>query len=598
MAWMVFFCNLSVTIFASEADSLAVISINAPAIARAIAADPGLKEVVGTEKWPQALQRLAEFSKNTNTDYREALRIIGDTVPRVKNPVGNIQLDGNPTEWNISFPPPDAGRRHKDQETWSARWDRGAAAVVRQDRLYLMIGLANASNYFDRPDNEVRVDIDCKGDGVWDVCLLLSLKKGVWRVKQRHFGSNEKPEVLPTVQGVGGTVAEIGIAISDFVPIKEAKPIWTLCLKAKAKNQEGKTRWADTHEIPVFNENAREGVAAWPYLQTFLCLCADQPLDGFEITAAAIAIVSSTMYLDGDEEVRKKIRVDNAEFLGLARSIDAWQAQTGAEYRLKKYPLEAQLAWASRIKHSNNELLEARRETGNKNNLEDYLRASTSVETFKNLKTLAIQEGLTNTSLAHCCERIDTWVRAKQVAAYTTSIAPNGHLIFHDRQAREDELKALAGFHFKAEVLLKQFETYGYLIGNCSCGQHNKFSQNIMRAVGIAPLGFWVLRSREGNGDHAWPVRYDPAKNVWLSYQKGPNNEHWYLFFVGQRPPVFSYTAEVDLPGLFSMITPYAGPRPFPLLFCRELQGFDVTKTAKTGIPTKEVREWMLTPGF
>lgn len=598
----------------SEAESLAVIRQNAPAVARAIDADKELRSVVGADKWPLALHRLAEFSEKTDADHQDALRIIGDTIARVKNPIATITLDGDPSEWSGAIPRADAAR-HRHRERLRAFWAKGAAAVVRRDRLHLMVGLADAAKYFARPGNQLRLTIDCQGDQAWDIGLSISMHKGAWIVKQKAIGfKGPRIKALPTPQAAIGTVAEVAIAISDFVPLTEAKPIWTMYLEAESTSPNGSVEWLRTEYIHVFNENAMEGVAAWPYVRTFVCLCADKPLEGFELTAAAIAMMSSAMYNNSDEEVRTTIRVDNADFLELARSIDAWQTQIGTEYRLKAYPLEAQLAWAARFRADRNNS-ETNREPGNTNNLENYYWISTSVETLKKLKVLAIKEGRTHASVAECGKRIDDWVRLKQVEPYNTTTAPHSiatdsarKMGLHEaaRKAREEELKAIAGFgSHHAETVLKQIETHGYIIGSCGCGQHNRFCQNLMRALGIAPLGFWVVNSREGkHSDHAWPAWYDPARNVWLSYQagRGEENKRWYLFTV-RRPHVFSYAAEA--------VASYAtaadeldigksntGLGPFPLVFCRELRGRDVPKLSHTGIPTKEIREWMLTPGF
>ncbi|MCX6909622.1 MAG: hypothetical protein NTY01_16475, partial [Verrucomicrobia bacterium] len=545
------------TIPASETESFSVLRQNAPAIAHAIAADATLRSIVGEEKWPQALKRLAEFSNNTNGDCREALRIIGDTIPRARSRIGNIQLDGNPSEWSESIPPAD-GVRHKDRGEWA----QGAAAVVRQDHLYLMVGVADAPQYFAQPDSELRLTIDCKGDQAWDVCLSLSLRDGSWVIKQMPVGadwSSAKP--LATAQGFVGTVAEIDVAIRDFVPITEAKPIWTLYLEAKGKGPKGNAQRMKK-QIPVLNENAQEGVAAWPYLRTFMCLCADKPLEGFELTAAAIAIMSSTMYLDSDEEVRQRIRVDNAEFLELARSIDAWQAEIGTEYRLKNYPLEAQLAWAERISHLHG-FLESSRTPGKKNNLENYYWVSTSVETFRKLKVVAIQEGLTNVSLAQCSERIDKWVKAKEVFSYSPesydgisarSKTPKEQKLLQEQKTRAEGLarnadvvgtyrgKPVLAFPIThSESQLGQIMKHGQFVG--SCGPHTRLCVDFMRALGIAPLRFHAEYSREILGDHAWPARYDPVQNLWLAHQSGRRGKQWWNFSI-HRPHVFSYATE------------------------------------------------------
>lgn len=609
----------------SETDSLAVIRQNAPAVARAIANDKELRSVVGADKWPLALHRLAEFSKKTDADHKDALRIIGDTVTRVKNPVGTIKLDGDPSEWSESIPSPDSAQLPK-YLVRNNMWAQGAAAVVRQDRLYLLACIADAAQYFAHPNNELRVTMDCRGDEDWDVCLSISKDQGAWIVKQMPFGSDwrkAKPLQQPA-QGSLGAAAEMAIPIRDFVPPTEAKPRWSLYLQAEAKN--AKPKWTATRDFPVLNENAREGVAAWPYVRTFLYLCADQPLDDFELTAAAIAITSAATYLEGDEEVRKKVRVDNADFLEFARSIDTWQAEIGANYRLKKYPLEAQLAWADRTSGGNHHangpkpIRAIRQELERKSNLEVYYSSTTSVETLKKLKALAIKEKLADASLSRCGALIDDWVQKKQVAPYNTTTAPSregdlrgeeqegreaapaesrrtwGDLKGEAREARVNELKAIPGFNSShAETLLKQIEKYGYVLGDCHCGQHSPFCRTMMRALGIAPLGFWAVISNGERRDHAWPGWYDPAQKVWWSYQKGRGDKNKWLL-VCRRPAVFSYVVEtLRAP---NRPVPQDTQRPFPLVLCRELRGFKIAELSRAGIPTKEIREWMLTPGF
>ncbi|MEI8247790.1 MAG: hypothetical protein WCI51_18280 [Lentisphaerota bacterium] len=613
IALFVFSVSMTGTVSAGEMEDLAVIRQNAPAIASEIAADPTIRCTVGAEKWPQALKRLAEFSNNKNPDCQEALRIIGDTVPRVKSRIGNIQLDGKPAEWSESIPSADYVRPRKGSA--QDLWAQGAAAVVRQDRLYLMIGLANAAQYFGKPDSEVLVTIDCRDDQSWDICLSLSRQNGRWAGKQTPYGGNlEDAKPLPSVQGSIGEVAEVSIDIRDFVPLAKAKPTWTLYLKAKSKDLKGNFKFR-TQDIPVLNENAREGVASWPYLRTFLCLCADKPLEGFELTAAAIAIMSATMYLDGDDEVRRAIRQDNADFLELARSIDAWQTELKTEYRLKDYPLEAQLAWATRIRHDIGYFLERSREPGKTNKMENYKWVSVSIETLKRLKDVAVKEGLADASLYKCSERIDRWVRSKQEVSYgvrhyekKANEAVDDHVkakLFEEKAEHAKELianadivgyyrgKPVSAFKVKhSETQLDQILKHGFMIG--SCGNHTQLSVDLMRSLGIAPLHFRVLASREEMMDHAWPGRYDPSQNLWLAYQGARGGPRWWFFFFN-RPPVFTYATEAEQ---IPMGINYKGQRPFPMFFCRELQGFQVKSASQNGTPTKEIREWMLTPGF
>jgi hypothetical protein len=594
------------------AEALAVIRQNAPAIARAIAADRDLRGVVGPDKWPLALQRLADFTKHPNPDCKDALGIVADTVTRAKSPVSKIKLDGDPSEWSTSMPGaefvrPERGARNK-------LWAHGAAGVVRQDRLYLLVGLADGAQYFAQSVNELRVTIDCQGDQTWDVALALSMHNGAWTVKQMPVGFNGQPlKTLPEPQGSIGSVTEIAIATSDFVSASDAKSIWTLLLEAMSTDAQGRHRYLSTAEFPIFNENAREGVAAWPYLQTFVCLCADEPLDGFELTAAAIAIMSSSTYANSDDEVRKRIRMDNAAFLEFARELDAWQTQVKTQYRLRSYPLEAQLAWATRMGEEYG-FVAKDREPGRKNDLEDYDWASTSVETLKKLKAVGIQDGLADTDLTVCCERLEEWVKTKQ----EVSFSPESYLesnkgetdakkiqANNDWAARAKRLQDKAGIvgyrrgkpvsvfdPQDTESMLSQIDKNGRFV--TTCGGHTMVTRDLMRALGIASLRFGVESSRTALGDHVWPARYDPSRNLWLSYQSGRNDRQWWYFYL-RRGPVFSYAAEARR---FPMFRTNQGPRPFPLVFCRELQGLEVKKTAQAGILTKEVREWMLAPCF
>jgi hypothetical protein len=68
----------------------------------------------------------------------------------------------------------------------------------------------------------------------------------------------------------------------------------------------------------------------------------------------------------------------------------------------------------------------------------------------------------------------------------------------------------------------------------------------------------------------------------------------WWYFSV-QRIPVYAYAATA--PHLF-LTKAYQGPRPFPFLFSREVQGRQVKEQAQKGFETEKVREWMLTPCF
>ncbi len=183
-----------------------------------------MRDLVGADRWPQALRQLARFAANTNADCRAALAIIGDTVPRVKDQIDVVKLDGEAGEWAKCMRDPDLVTAHLGKSGRDV-WTKGAAAVVRQGRLYLMAGLADPARYFSRPDGELRLTIDCRGDQAWDVRLSLSLVNGSWIVMG---DSRAKDRPLSAVQGVTRGVAERSAAIQDFVPPADAKPIWAL----------------------------------------------------------------------------------------------------------------------------------------------------------------------------------------------------------------------------------------------------------------------------------------------------------------------------------------------------------------------------------
>jgi hypothetical protein len=143
-----------------------------------------------------------------------------------------------------------------------------------------------------------------------------------------------------------------------------------------------------------------------------------------------------------------------------------------------------------------------------------------------------------------------------------------------------------------SETILDEIEKHGRSVG--SCGHHTQLCADFMRALGIAPIRFAVVASREDLTDHTWPGRYDPSGKVWRAYQAGRQGKAWWFFFL-PRLPVFSYATETEQ---IKMNKTYQGPRPSPQFFCRELQGFQVKAISQDGIPTEEVREWMLTSGF
>ncbi|MCX5685517.1 MAG: hypothetical protein NT049_17815, partial [Planctomycetota bacterium] len=141
-------------------------------------------------------------------------------------------------------------------------------------------------------------------------------------------------------------------------------------------------------------------------------------------------------------------------------------------------------------------------------------------------------------------------------------------------------------------TLLAQIQKRGRTIG--TCGHHSFFCQDMMRALGIAPLGFGVEPSRSDKINHAWPAYYDPQDHRWRSYQAGRKGEEWWYFCV-IRVPVYTYAAVTPR---IPFTKEYLGPRPLPYIFSRELQGTQVQELAQKGIEEATVRGWLLAPGL
>jgi len=157
--------------------------------------------------------------------------------------------------------------------------------------------------------------------------------------------------------------------------------------------------------------------------------------------------------------------------------------------------------------------------------------------------------------------------------------------LFHGQPVSEFRLSHTA-------TMLAQIKKRGRTVGTCS--HHTFFCQDLMRAVGIAPLEFGVEASRSKNSNHVWPAYYAPEERRWRSYQAGRKGEEWWYFYV-VRVPVYTYAAVT--PHL-SFAKEYLGPRPLPLIFSRELQGTQIQELAQKGIEEATVQEWLLAPGL
>ena len=593
-------------------ESLAAVTRTAPVLAEAIRRDTDLASEVGAEKWPRATAQLARFVQSKDPDCQEALRIIGDTVPHTKSPVGKIALDGDPAEWAAALPPPEYARIHSaSEDRLQEERSGGVAAVVRDGRLYLMVGLDAA--YFEDPEHAIRLTLDCIDGPPWDVRLSVTRSQGQWRCTWAEYGSTHAKVMTPAgLTGAVGKATELAFDIHNFAPADKAKPIWTLAVSARHKSGTSE-KWTAGRYLPVFNESARPGVAAGPYVRTFLMLCADATLEESDRTAAAIAIMSAMMYQCGNAEVQRQLRTDNAAFLALAREINQWQADQKTPYRLKDYPLEAQFAWAYRTPRNRQFFQLGRDLKHSLNDRENYYWSSTGVETLRDLRTLAVKEHLAKASLAETAKCIDGWVLLRQ--SYTRAPESLERELNRTEDPKEEEQlekriataeerqknadivgmfhgEPLSEFRLShTATLLAQIRNRGRTVGTCS--HHAFFCQDLMRALGIAPLAFGVEPSRSDKVNHTWPAYYDPQDHRWRSHQAGRTSEEWWYFYV-VRVPVYTYAAVTPH---ISFTKDYLGPRPLPFIFSRELQGSQVQELAQKGIEEATVREWMLAPG-
>jgi hypothetical protein len=343
-------------------------------------------------------------------------------------------------------------------------------------------------------------------------------------------------------------------------------------------------------------------------------LCADAAVEESDRTAAAIAIMSALTYQCSNAEVRGQLRADNAAFLALAREISQWQAEQKAPYRLKDYPLEAQLAWAFRTPR-NLLFFDLDRDPKHPpNDRENYYWSSTGIDTLRDLRALAVKERLVKASLADTAKRIDGWVLLKQ--SYTRSPESLERELSRTEDPKEEEqlekriataeerqknADVVGMFHGKpvsefrlshSATLLAQIRNRGRTIGTCS--HHTFLCQDFMRALGIAPLSFGVEPSRSDKVNHTWPAYYDPQERRWRSYQAGRKGEEWWYFHVG-RVPEYTYAAVTPH---ISFTKEYLGPRPLPFIFSRELQGTQIQELAQKGIDEATIRQWLLAPGL
>ena len=599
----------------SEKRLLGMIARNAPTIAAVIREDQALEQQIGEDKYRTALAQLCLFSESEDPDCQEALRIIGDTVPRTKAKVGAISLNGKSGEWRKMLPKP-TGRAWGQETEDRARefWAKGVAGVVRDQRLYIMAGMTDP-DYFDRPNNKLIVRADCIGDPRRDIQLNIVRREGRWEGVCEFQGDwkrqSPKPIPIKELKVAVGKVVEIAMDIDGFAPPSVAKPIWTIYLKARTETT-GKVMYPRTRNVPIFNETAEAGVAAGAYVRNLMLLAADVGLRESDLTAAAIAITAATMQATGGDAVRGQLRQDNAALLEFARETMKRQRRLKAEYRLDQYPLEAQLAWANRLIWLGVEYLSWNRARDSVNDLENYEWALVDIDTLRDLHDMATEAGLVDASAAQTAKNIDKWVGSKMVFRKWVHHLPREINRHKDDPARvaelEREYKELLALresgaatlgYFKGEPVYEVFarntraylalmREKGHFYGGCP--DHTWFCQDMMRAVGLAPLAFSVHSSRVGKTGHCWAGFYDPTKRRWGSSQAGRSGSVWWLLDI-DRIAIYPYAA---------MAQRVSGEEalPFPLFYKREMQGRRIKELTQQGIPTKTIRRWMLTPCF
>ena len=580
-----------------------------------------LKEKIGEDKFRNALAQVALFAHSKDPECQVALRIIGDTVDRARALVGKIKIDGDPAEWKDTLPSPESRTLPKPPLA-NELWAKGAAAVVRENRLYVMAGITDR-NYFNQETNRIGIWLDCMDSQTWDVHIFIQRVGNQWTgTCEVLVAEGEQSPQSAAIEGLDGKIGEVAELVMDtatFAPPNRAKPIWAMQMGAHLK-QGRRTKSLNVLSMPILNETALPGIAAKPCVHSFIYLAADAGLRESDRTAAAIVITRAFLYASGNGDVRTQLRHDNAELLVFARQIMDWQREVDTEYRLNSYPMEAQLAWASgvNIRYSNKELRKVGKEI---NDLENYEWMTTSVETYRKLHRIALDKRLASRGTNDCVRLVDRWVAKTQ-----KEIAPPKHYaepavarkkanLTAKQQARHEKtLKRsrdmeragmFSEWSFKGKTIssvgiyqtdryMELIERHGQFYGGCP--GFSWVARDMLRAIGIAPLAFRGKGSRESKGSHCWAGHFDPKKDAWFSYQKGGKGDTWRYFNIG-RPVIYHYAPTPGVssnPGTEGMLGIDLRPRRWKI----EVQGKQVQEMTQNGIPTAEIREWILLPHF
>lgn len=592
-----------------------MIAEHSPTMARAIRSDRPLKKELGAESYRQALAHVVLFCQSRDRDCREAVRILGDNVGRLASPVQDIRVDGAADEWHAAVPSADSRRWGPETEDRARHvWEHGFAAVIRDRSIFLFLGFEDA-DYFARPGHQLLVRIDCAGGPEWD--HLLRVWKGDKGLTGECIyegdttGSHTPSRPLKRIRAASGDGVEMHIDLADCVDFSAAKPTWTLY--AKARTRQGDRQYEPrTNDVPVFNESAPPGVAAGDYVRPFVFLAADVGLVPSDRTAAAIAVTSALAHAAGTDEVRRQLRKDNAALLRSARRLSYEQRVAKADYVLDEYPLEAQLAWANRCVWLGVHYLSWNRTRSLPLDLEDYTWSFIEPQTLMKLRDLAERENLVTPGIAETAKRIDKWVGAQMVNRPWVHHLPRAMERCKDdpdkyKAIKEEFEKLLAlresggatSGQFKGEPVYEVFarntrtyldilERKGHFYGGCP--DHAWVAQDMMRAVGIAPLAMSVSSSRQDLTGHCWPGYFAPSKRRWFSYQDSRSGQAWWYLNL-DRVAVFPHAAMADRAREDKIL-------PFPWFYREEHQGFDIKRITKEGIPTSRIRTWMLTPCF
>lgn len=585
-------------------------------MAAALSRQTDLRTELGEALYREALAQVAAFAESKDKECREALRILSDDVSRPQATVGLITIDGRDEDWSGIIPTLESRRWPVATEDRARKvWRHGAAAVVRRDRLIAMLGLSDAGS-LDWSDTRVRFRIDCAAGPEWDVDLFVWLEERQWRGQARYrdvgYRAGRTPSDVRVLRVAVKDVLELELDTRAFAPSDVAKPIWTLY--PNVRTQKGKKTYRPrTRDIPVINEDAKPGVAADVGARMLMLLAADVGLRPDDRTAAAIAITSATVFASSNAEVRRHLRRDNAEHLRFARKVVRQQRRSGTDFRLDKYPLEAQLAWANRCIWLGVKYLGWRVSRDAPGDLESYRWAYTPIDTLRELNDLVRREKLVKTEASETAATVDGWVTAHlHPRLYWGHVLEGRERYKGDPQRRRkfdtayERIKPLrdAGktrvgtfkgrdvhqvFARNTEIYLRLIGEHGCFYGGCP--DEAWLSQDMLRAAGLAPLAFYAGTTHPDRIGHCWAGYFNPVSRRWRSAQVGRSDEHPWILNM-DRIAVYPYAATA------ARADGTQDRLPYPQFMRRRMIGRDVARMTQKGIPTAEIRAWMLAPWF